>query len=129
MAKFVITEEQYNKLMEWGNESNQNSSSNKQHIPVKITGARNKEEFANQIRTNSNIQTLSDRGLVPDISGSIEKNATQASQTPSNQNPNQGANAVVGESRIITKKELTENHFKRLKQNSKLYTVKDFLKK
>ena len=36
---------------------------------------------------------------------------------------------MTGESRIITKKELTENHFKYLKENSKLYTVKDFLRK
>lgn len=33
------------------------------------------------------------------------------------------------ESRIITKKQLKENYHKKLKANSKVYTVKDFIKK
>ena len=35
----------------------------------------------------------------------------------------------VSESKLITKKQLQENRLKALKENSKVYTVKDFIKK
>jgi len=39
------------------------------------------------------------------------------------------SNDVVSESKLITKKQLQERRLKLLKENSQLYTVKDFIKK
>ena len=118
MAKFVITEEQYNKLM---NEDALNSpsttSDSAQEKPTitidNTTGnARDAVEAAQNKLGNADVNLK-----VPN------------KQSSANSNVAAGNMSMTSESRIITKKELTENHFKHLRQNSKLYTVKDFLSK
>ena len=120
MAKFVITEEQYNKLMEWGGTDSLSLSSdktNKTTIEVQNNSGDPGQEVNNTAKKLGNPQDVK---YV--VSGKRDTTNSQGEKPA-------GSTSVFENARIITKKELTENHFNRLRENSKLYTVKDFLRK
>ena len=123
MAKFIITEEQFQML----NNNSQDKGTDKLFVNAKDT-----KSLGQTLNTSTQVgqmnKTAQTSGKKFQISAMVGPDTTvSGTQKPSdaNHNPTTGAN----ESRIITKKELTENRFKYLKENSKLYTVKDFLRK
>ena len=120
MAKFVITEEQYNKLMEQTTDTlslSNNPSSQNNKTEIKVPNNGDPGMAVNQTAKNLG----NPKNVVYKVSGT--KDTTNANGN------NPGTASSTLESRIITKKELTENHFNHLRKNSKLYTVKDFLSK
>ena len=124
MAKFVITEEQYNKLMEW----DLNNGTNQLKPTPKFTvTAPTKEKAFREMNTNAEMSKKMGEGPV-DVNMAVGNTAKDKAEQNASMD-NDKAKVSLECSRIITKKELTENHFKHLRNNSKLYTVKDFLSK
>lgn len=118
MANFIITEEQYKKLMSEDalNSPSTTSDSAQQKPTIKLDNTSG--DASKTVAAAQNKLAGADVNLqVPNKQSSANSNAAA------------GNMSMTSESRIITKKELTENRFKYLKENSKLYTVKDFLRK
>lgn len=97
---FKITEQQYRSLMQ------EEDDKNKVEIP---TDGNSKPGDPIEKQFTDTMHRVEQSGINP--------NNVKIVTTPENS------------SRIITKKELVENRLKALKETSKLYTLKDFLKK
>lgn len=99
--KFKITESQYQMICEM-NDNNQ--------VDVGLT----------QISKIVN----KPEGIDPNNSTAIDQAKKEVSAKLNKQ-----VNVTIPESKVITKKQLQENYHKKLKANSKVYTVKDFIKR
>ena len=129
MAKFIITEEQYNILKEW--DLNKGTNQLKPTPNFTVTAPTREKAFS---AMNSNSEMTQKMGEGPiNVNMAIGNTAKDKQEQDNNMDKDTSKvtlDCTVNEnSRIITKKELVENRFKHLRQNSKLYTVKDFLTK
>ena len=103
MAKFVLTEEQYNALVKEGITPGQPTT----RTVVDGNGNKNVGPAVNQaVQNNPNTDTI------------------EVTNFGNNKNNSQGSTSVF-ESRLITKKELKENRLKKLRENSEIISIKD----
>lgn len=112
--KIRITEEQYKMALKEGVALNK----------TQVLAAGNNSSDIEKAR-----KTAEENGLPKDnfdVVAPLEKN-NQAPQLSTNDKQN--ANIVVSENKLITKKQLQKNRLKVLKENSEVYTVKDFINK
>ena len=121
--KIRITEEQYKKILKEGVLVGSN-----QKFTVKAQekiGSTPEENVAN---TMNNLKQK-----YPDADKNFEvvsPNKDNKTQTVSKPNTNTSDNNIaVMENKLITKKQLQENRLKALKENSQVYSVKDFINK
>lgn len=119
MAKFVITEEQYNMLITEDALNSPATTSDSAQTRPTITLDNTTGDAGETVKSAQ--QKL---GSGADVNLQVPNKQSKA-----NSNMAAGNMSMTGESRIITKKELSEARFKYLKENSKLYTVQDFLRK
>lgn len=99
--QFIITEEQYNRLMSESNEKIIIDASDK----VKAKGGDVKSGVKDALST------------------------TQQNGIPNDKTQVKIDGEAISEGRLLSKKKLQENRLKKLKKNSELYSVKDFMKK
>ena len=120
--KIRITEEQYKKILKEGVlvGSNQKFSVNAQE-----NGNTPEEKVANTM--NDLKQKYPDADKNFEVVSPNKDNKTQTVSKPNTNTSNN--NIAVMENKLITKKQLQENRLKALKENSQVYSVKDFINK
>ena len=121
--KIRITEKQYKKILEEGVlvGSNQKFTVNAQEI-----GNTPEEKVTNTMRDLKQKYPDADKNF--EVVSPNKDNKTQTVSKP-NTNTSNNNNISVMENKLITKKQLQESRLKALKENSEVYTVKDFIKK
>ena len=124
MANFIITEEQYKRLMK------EQSTNNTKQLDIKVPVQKGNTPAAELKNKTDQLNNFGFNSNSPGVTYTVTNpNTSDTSSSSNNNNSNSSNSSSITCSRVITKKELTENHFNQLKQNSKLYTVKDFLRK
>lgn len=114
--KFCITEEQYNMALREG-------------VAIEKTKVQAKSPDSSSIKQAKDNAIAN--GLPKDnmeVVAPIKNNQTQLSNM-SNTDKQNAEVVIQSEGRYIKKSQLKENRLKTLKQNSELYTVKDFINK
>ena len=133
MARFKLTESQYRQIMqEWGKESQSTDTTNivtkvGQNTTVDSGPANTASARFDKATTDvkSKMQSLKGNETASITAG---KPDTQQ-QTVNGKSSEQAAATTKVEGRVITKKQIKEMKLKKLKENSELYKLSDFLKR
>lgn len=105
MANFIITEEQYRHIMESGNDG--------------------KLQVHAEDYPGSNVsQKVQNAEMAMDRAGVTNKTNVNINANAGNSDSN-----TANEGRVFTKKEIDERKLRFLKENSKVFTVKNFLRR
>lgn len=113
--KLVITEEQYRRVLKEGVAINNKTQ---------VMASGNSSNDIEDARRNAEENGLAKDKF--DVVAPLEKNNQQPQLSTTDK---ENANIVVSESNFITKGQLQKSRLKVLKENSDLYTVKDFMRK
>ena len=118
MRKFIITEDQYKKILESAN-SVQVSTTPQNLYNAGVQKGTNKNAAKEKVKNYAQQQGLNNVEVVDTTDGDNNTTTTNTTATTTE--------STIKRDRIITKKQIYEGMLAALKKDTRVYTVKDFL--